>query len=172
MKLAMTRRRRRFRKKRCDAGSVTVEFAIMLPMLATMIVGILDFGEWEFRQTELEAATRAGAQWAFGNPTPPAGGGIDTTGIKNAVVNYAAQAGLASTDVTVTTFCTCADNTQGTGFSSSTCPQVSSSSNPCSAKTDKRVFEYVAVQLTQPFSITWGGTWSTTLKAGTVTRVQ
>ena len=172
----MTRSRLRCRKLR-DAGIVTVEFAILLPILAVMIVGILDFGEWEFRQTELEAATRAGAQWAFANPTPPAGGGIDTTGIKNAVVNYSAQAGLASTDVTVTDFCTCADNTQGKGFSSSTCPQTSASSNPCSAviiggNPDTRVLQYVAIQVTQPFSIVWGGTWSTSLKAGTVARVQ
>jgi Flp pilus assembly protein TadG len=150
------------RRRLGDAGIVAIEFAIMLPMLALLVIGTVDFGEWEYRLTELKAATRAGAEWAFTNPTPVQGGGIDTTGITNAVVNYSAQSGIQSSDVSVSTFCTCAgaDNSN-----------VSCSAGTCNVGGDIRVLQYIAVQVTQPFSIVWGGTWNTTLNAGTVTRI-
>lgn len=146
-----------------DRGSIAVEFAIVAPLLILFVIGAIDYGTMMHGQSTLEAATRAGAEYAWANPT-------NTAGIQGAVTNYASfSPAVASKDVTVTTFCTCSDNTPVT------CPQ--GTTDPCpaaKAQTDTRVLSYVAVQATQSFEpvLSWGGFWPSSLNAGTVTRVQ
>ena len=144
-------------------GTVAVEFAIIFPLVAVLIAGAIDFGLWENQQTQLEAATRAGAQCAFINPTNAA----NSCDIKNTVVSYASfSPAITTSNVTVTTFCTCSDNT------SVTCPGVGVA-DPCPAvksQTDTRVFQYLAVQATQTFSPMFTPFGPSSLSAGTVTR--
>lgn len=62
------------------SGAVAIEFALILPFLAVLAVGLVDYGGLAHRQTQLEAAVRAGAQFAL-DP----GNAQDTVGIQSAV---------------------------------------------------------------------------------------
>ncbi len=51
-------------------GVSAVEFAMLLPLLITLLLGAFDIGNAFQQAIRLEAAARAGAQAAFSNPTP------------------------------------------------------------------------------------------------------
>lgn len=100
------RRAHSFTKKIGQRGSVMVEFAIILPLLLFMFVGIVDFGLIIREHQILQNAAREGARLSIlptyqiataGNPA------TTTTAIKNRVVQYLAQENITITtgDVTV-----------------------------------------------------------------------
>jgi Flp pilus assembly protein TadG len=129
---------RRQRRERWTAGSAGVEFALTAPLLLALAVGLSDYATLAGQSGALVAATRAGAEYARAYPT-------DTTGgADGAVTRFMSfSPGVAPS---ATTFCTCTDGT------SVSCPlpaQPSPQSNPCSAKTDPRVLQYVAVTAQQ-----------------------
>ena len=87
----------------CDAGNELAEFAVTLPIIAVLLIGILDFGMAINRKQELNNAAREGARWAVQE------GKIDLTqttpssilSVRDVVVNYLNDAhvntcGLAS----------------------------------------------------------------------------
>jgi len=47
------------------AGAAMVEFAVFVPAFAFMVVYLLDFGFYTFRQMEVQHAAQAGAQYAI-----------------------------------------------------------------------------------------------------------
>jgi hypothetical protein len=49
------------------AGAAMVEFAILAPAIAFIVVYLLDFGFYTFRQMEVQHAAQAGAQYAIAN---------------------------------------------------------------------------------------------------------
>jgi Flp pilus assembly protein TadG len=120
-------------------GAAAVEFAITAPMLVVLVLGIADYGLLMASSASLEGSTRAGAEVAKAKPN----------------VTPAQLAGLnlfpAGITPTVTSVCTCADNTWGGGA----CPPgplatpCAGITNPFTASTDPRVFEYVNVAATQ-----------------------
>lgn len=74
----------------CDQGNELVEFAVTLPIIAVLLIGILDFGMAINRKQELNNAAREGARWAAQE------GIIDLTqttpssilSVRDVVVNY------------------------------------------------------------------------------------
>ena len=95
-----------FRESRC--GSMTVELALLTPVMAFMLVGAIDFGSYVFGKMQLQNASRAGAQYAI----QAAGNVDDTTAIEAAV---RAASGLeTSTTVTAVAFCGCVDGAETT----------------------------------------------------------
>ena len=121
-----------------SVGSAAVEFAITAPLLVMLALGASDYGTVVAQSSTLGAYTRAGAEYvrsqvASGNALPSASTIKSVLNIPSAV-----SVTFSPTDP----YCTCADGT------SVICPSQSSP-NPCVAKTDARVLEYVSVAMTQ-----------------------
>ncbi len=73
------------------SGVAAVEFAIIVPVLLALTMGVIDFGMYIGTRIELEQALRAGGQYALKDPT-------DTTTITNAIQG---ATDLASVSVTI-----------------------------------------------------------------------
>src|ERR1700757_2903437 len=122
-------------------GAAAVEFAITAPMLVVLVLGIADYGLLVADSSALEGATRAGAEVGKVNPS--------VTGAQLAAFF---PSGITPT---VTSVCTCVDNTWPNGTA---CPPgpfdtpCAGKTNPFTSATDPRVFEYVQVTATQSFS--------------------
>ena len=89
-------------------GAAAVEFAIIVPVLATAVIGIANYGLVTFDKMELVNAARAGAQLAIANGDNSSS--ADLTAIKTAVVaSVSAGANLTTANVTTTPACQCTD---------------------------------------------------------------
>lgn len=94
------------------SGAVAAEFAVVLPILILLIVGLFDYGGAVVMSTKLESAARAGLQYAMKYPADAAG------------IVYAAQNATDDTTMTVgtpTLFCTCGSSTAAPVPCTSTC---------------------------------------------------
>ena len=49
---------------RCEKGATTVEFALILPLLLVLIIGLVDFGRMGFVQVSVTSASREGARYS------------------------------------------------------------------------------------------------------------
>ena len=125
-------------------GAAAVEFAMAAPVLVLLGLGVAEYGVLMGSAASLESAARAGAQIAKADPSVTAAT-LTSLGLFP-----------SGATPTVTSVCTCADNTP-TGTA---CPP-GPLANPCAGKTnpfiagnptDERVFEYVTVSATQSFS--------------------
>jgi Flp pilus assembly protein TadG len=141
-----------------SAGSAAVEFAITAPILVALAIGAADYGTLVNQQAILEAATRAGAEYGRAHPNDP-----NTT--KTTVTGFTTFSPAAA--ASVSTVCTCTDNT------TVACPGAGP--NPCAAKADPRLIEYVSVTATQTFTpmLAYASfAFPAQLSAGTMTRTQ
>lgn len=112
-----------------EAGGALVEFALAAPILAILVAATADYAALMNGTVNLRAATRGAAEYAKANPTASG----------STVVAYGNfPAGVTPT---VSTFCTCTDNT------SVTCP-AAGAADPCGG----RVIMYVEVSATQTFT--------------------
>lgn len=84
---------------RSRRGSAAVEFALILPLLTTIVLGLYDLASVVQLRLRLADAVRAGGQYAAGFPT-------DSTGIM-AAVQAALPSGWTNSAGTPTTRCTC-----------------------------------------------------------------
>ncbi len=82
-------------------AAAAVEFALIVPVIAACIIGVINYGLAMFEKMELEGAARAGAQLALASTS-------DTAAIKSAVVG-STNLSITTADVTTTEFCECAD---------------------------------------------------------------
>jgi len=89
-------------------GAAAVEFAILIPVIATGLLGVGNYGLVVFEKMELVSAARAGAQQAMVN-------GADTASIK-AVVVASTNLNITTTNVAVADVCWCADTAAGTAW--------------------------------------------------------
>lgn len=91
----LTRVLRRLRSVwECDEANEVVEFAVVLPIIAVLLVGILDFGSAFNLKQELNNAAREGARWAINEGTTDL---TQTTpssilSVRDVVVNYLTDA--------------------------------------------------------------------------------
>jgi Flp pilus assembly protein TadG len=78
-------------------GNVMIEFALMLPVLFLMLVGLLDLGRFSLQKSAMLQGAREGAQYGIIAPTDSAN------------INTTAQNATGRTDVTATNtvFCEC-----------------------------------------------------------------
>lgn len=89
----MERRQRRLGNR----GQALVEFALLLPVVMLILIGIVEFGRaWQAKQTLTDAAREGARLAAVGNPTYT----LDTVRLK--VRTMMKQAGFDSGTVTIT----------------------------------------------------------------------
>ena len=87
-------------------GVAAVEFAILVPVLFALFVGVANYGLAMFEKMELTSAARAGGQVALIDSS-------DIAAIQEAVV-AASNSNITTADVTVTQACQCSDGTSVT----------------------------------------------------------
>jgi Flp pilus assembly protein TadG len=153
-----------------NAGSAAVEFAITAPVLVALVIGGADYSIMANKQDALEAATRAGAEYARAKPNDPITKDYVTgyTTFSPALNSFTCTPGNSC----VKTVCTCAD---GSSPAPNSCAGACNVGNP----PDARVFQYVSITATQSFSalLAWNAFgiafgFPATLSATTVTRLQ
>ena len=69
-------------KQGWKSGNTAVEFALIAPVMLTILAGIVDYGLQIHYQAELQTAVRAGAQYATGT-----GRATDVAGITSTIQN-------------------------------------------------------------------------------------
>lgn len=116
-----------------DGGNMMIEFALALPILSIMLIGMLDLGRYGLDKSAMLQGAREGAQFATLTPNSPNLSGTDLTN-----VNATAQSSTGLTGVTATSslFCEC---TSGTSVS-------------CTATCAGGLKHYITVTTTRPFT--------------------
>ena len=116
----------------CRSGGAAIETAAMLPVFAVLLAGLFDFGTSVMNAIALQAAARAGAQYALTQPS-------DTAGI-SAVVSAATRLDATTLTITSSNACECPNGT------SVDC----SASSGCGAGVT--LLRFVTIRVTQPFT--------------------
>lgn len=142
-----------------NEGASAVEFAITLPLLIVFVLGVADYGILMINAAALVGASRAGGEVAKVNPSVTAAQ-LSALGIFPSGATPSVSASP----------CSCFDNT------TVSCPTPGAAgANPCAAKSDTRVLQYLTVSATQSFSpaVSWTNfTFPGALNATTVVRTQ
>jgi len=96
---------------RSDAGASLVEFAIVAPVLAFLLIGLIDLGRYEYYSILAANAARAGVLYG----AQGVGTAVDTAGIKNAVIADAGSlaAWTTANAITVNTLCSTSGGSPG-----------------------------------------------------------
>jgi Flp pilus assembly pilin Flp len=84
-----------------EAGSSMVEFAVVLPLLLVLLVGIVDFGRYMYAGIELGNAARAGVQYGARSALTA----VDTAGMESAARSDARDISLSN--VAASYLCSC-----------------------------------------------------------------
>jgi Flp pilus assembly protein TadG len=100
------------RRRRRDRGAALVEFALVFPLLALLIFGLIDFGYAINRDTMINNAARDGAREGSVNP--------NQTAIQSKVMSELSD--LPASSVTVTVSCRKPDDTACSNFSTDAKP--------------------------------------------------
>jgi Flp pilus assembly protein TadG len=92
------------RLRRHDGGNMMIEFALALPVLSLMLIGMLDLGRFAIDKSSMLQAANAGAQYGV---VASSAGSLSATDLNN--VNSTAQASTSLTGVTASNsvFCEC-----------------------------------------------------------------
>ena len=80
-------------------GAAAVEFAMLLPIISALFIGVINYGLVVFEKMELSSAARAGAQMALIDDS-------DTSVIQQVVVD-STDLNITTANVTVDEACTC-----------------------------------------------------------------
>jgi Flp pilus assembly protein TadG len=88
----------------CISGAVSVEFALVAPVLGLMVMAAADFGTVMYEKQRISNAARAGAQYAALNTT----NAQNDAGIQAAVAN-SAQRDADEFTITTNYYCQCFD---------------------------------------------------------------
>ena len=94
------RGQRALRRRLRDRGAATVEFALVLPLLLLLVVGIIQFGRAFSMQIQLSGAANAGARYLAVHPT-------DFSETRNRTRAAAVNLALADSEITVTATSPC-----------------------------------------------------------------
>jgi Flp pilus assembly protein TadG len=87
---------------RCRAGAAAVEMALIGPVLALVLLGMIDFGMAIYYNMQVQSAAQAGAQYAIQH----AASAFNASAVQSAVTKATTLSGL--TAGTPATFCGCA----------------------------------------------------------------
>ena len=122
-----------------DGGNMMIEFALALPVLSIMLVGMLDLGRYGLNKSAMLQGAREGAQFGALAPNSP---NLTATDLTN--VNTTAQGATGLTGVTASSslFCEC---TSGTSVS-------------CISTCTGGLKHYITVTTTRPFTSVVGTT--------------
>ena len=130
------------------SGAALTEFAMAVPLLVVLALGVADYGFLMNNSTVLEASVRSGAEMARANSTTIQASQMTSLFPASANIQTPVMA-CSCIDGTVVTPC---PPTQGT-------VPCSTAVNPYTGLTDTRVLERISVTATQNFSpiIPWSG---------------
>ena len=103
-----------------ERGTSLLEFALFLPILLLLLLGVIDVGRYAEFNIVVANAAHAGAQYGAQNLVTA----VDTTGIASAAVSDSQNA-LTAPQVTTSVLCGCA----ASGLSA-TCPVTCGSGHP------------------------------------------
>ena len=102
-----------------EAGATIVEFALVLPLLLILIVGLIDFGRMGFVEVSITSASREGARLSSFYPSGPTNNQEITTLVEAAAPGAASMAQLNGNGTLTVSIVPCsstvaADNTSVT----------------------------------------------------------
>jgi Flp pilus assembly protein TadG len=127
-------------------GVALVEFAIVVPILIMLLVGLIEYGRYLYFTIEVGNAAHAGAQ--YGSRTQSSG--VDFTGMKNAAIADGQNAivPLTVSNITAQNVCTCWNSATQTQTPAT--PSTSACSQNCT--TGGRQVTYAQVTVTGTMS--------------------
>ncbi|MBI1182069.1 MAG: hypothetical protein GC201_16110 [Alphaproteobacteria bacterium] len=117
-------------------GAIAVEFAVLSPFIAILIVGAWDMARYINDQAALTEATRSGLQYAVSKYW-------NADLVKAAVLAEASREGLDNVSVTVNSTCDCPNGTT---------PSSCTATNACGGTNALRV--YTEIQATKSYATT------------------
>lgn len=129
-------------KRRSQAGVALVEFALVVPLLALLLVGIIEIGRYAYFSIAVGNAARAGAQYGIYDTTRA----VDIQGMEAAAIADG-QNNIKAISATANDVCTCWNSTTGT--ESPNPPTHAQCGPPC---TSGQNVTYVEVDTTGNFS--------------------
>lgn len=86
------------------SGSAAVEFAIIAPVLAAALVGMLDLGQFFYERADINSALRMAAQTAMSDP-----GTKKVTDVLNTFKSRKQFSGILNFEYNAVRFCACPD---------------------------------------------------------------
>jgi Flp pilus assembly protein TadG len=128
-----------------QAGVALIEFALALPILIMVLVGIIEYGRYTYFAIEIGNAAHAGAAYGSRNATT----GADTTGMKNAAIADGQNAifPLNTSAVGAQNVCAC-----WTGTTETPSPPTASACGQTCTTTGARQVTYAQVTVTATIS--------------------
>ena len=141
---------------RSDEGGALIEFALVLPILVLLSLGVADYGAAANLATKLNNAARAGAQYGLSHPADTCGIAAAVTGATNdsttgmtvkvfqgpTTSSSVTLSGCSNPTAPVAYYCTCSD-------SSSTATVQDCTTGTCASPAYKNF--YVGVSVTQTY---------------------
>lgn len=94
--------------RKSEAGTAFVELSLVFPLLTVLLIGSAEFARLAYASIEVSNAARAAVEYGAQTSSTAA----DTTGIKLAATNDAAN--LSGLSTTLSTSCICSDGTAST----------------------------------------------------------
>ncbi|HKU67721.1 MAG TPA: TadE/TadG family type IV pilus assembly protein [Candidatus Baltobacteraceae bacterium] len=142
-----------------QAGVALIEFAIAIPILIMVLIGIIEYGRYTYFAIEIGNAAHAGA--AYGSRTATTG--ADATGMKNAAIADGQNAifPLTASSVTAGNACACWTGTLGA---------AAPTASQCDTCTTGRQVTYAQVTVTGTISPLFNYTMLGLPKSWTVAR--
>jgi Flp pilus assembly protein TadG len=144
------------RVRRSCSGTTAIEFALIAPILMTMLIGLTDFGIAFYEKMQVQAAAQAGAEYAARH-------GFGTSAVKGAVT---AATGLAAISASP-------DPSQSCGCASGTTITAAACGSTCTGGATAGTYVTVNAQAKYATIFNYPGLASPlTLTAQTVMRIQ
>jgi Flp pilus assembly pilin Flp len=107
------------RRHRKESGTAAIEFAILAPVLALIVVGMVDLGSLMYQAMQLNSAVEAGTFYVLKN-------GWDGSTGATPIISAVQQTGTVTGTPTVSCFYGCPDSTAGIVSQPGTCGSGSS----------------------------------------------
>jgi Flp pilus assembly protein TadG len=101
-------------------GVAAVEFALLAPVVTTLLIGLVDFGQVIYQSMEVQVAAHAGADYAMLNGWNSSGVTSAVTGATSMTINASPAPALVSACVVNGVITTTTDATCPTGSSQTT----------------------------------------------------
>ncbi len=140
----------RRQRKGLRAGNVAIEFALIVPILVTLMMGVTDYGIEVYCDSELQQAVRAGAEYVNNS-----GHSQDTAGIEAAVNGASGLPGI--TVVTPTASYQCSDGTVVAGVNS-TCTNGSATGSYMTISASYTYTPFTSVFTSGSQTLSWSET--------------
>jgi TadE-like protein len=95
--MTMTTRRRGAQRRSDERGAVAVEFALILPVLAAMVFGIIEFGFFFAQSASLAHGAREGARMGVVNSAPA----VTCAAVEDEVQRTGQSVGMAPEEIEI-----------------------------------------------------------------------